>query len=310
MSNSIQDLISQLKKIDVGNLLEKAKTVKVEDFRSIKFSDLSKIKDNKYFYPISGFLLASLFTIFTTIPTYKSMKNTLEKSKRYSYEANNLELLNNKLGDIKKSLEKLNITSSEVSKLVINNEALVYLTRIIDESAIRSAITISQFRPINEQELQACSSLSEEERAADMESSFANNDIDIMPIDDQNFDEEVGFDDLENGGMESSNQKSFEEIETLINYSKIFDSSNIDEPLKGLKNDIEEYQSNFFEIMVTADYLNILKFLKSIQEYELFIIPYCFSPMMASNQNNMESNQIMSPNGEVKAKIIFNIPTK
>ena len=46
---------------------------------------------------------------FTTIPTYKSMKNTLEKSKRYSYEANNLELLNNKLGDIKKSLEKLNI---------------------------------------------------------------------------------------------------------------------------------------------------------------------------------------------------------
>ncbi len=308
MSNSIQDLIGQLKKIDVGNLLEKAKTVKVEDIRSIKFSDLSKIKDSKYFYPISGFLLASLFTVFTTIPTYKSMKNTLEKSKRYSYEANNLELLNNKLGDIKKSLEKLNITFSEVSELVIKNESLVYLTRIIDESAIRSAITISQFRPINEQELQACSSLSEEERSADLQSSFANNDI--MPIDDQNFDEEVGFDDFENGGMESSNQKSFEEIETLINYSKIFDSSNIDEPLKGLKNDIEEYQSNFFEIMVTADYLNILKFLKSIQEYELFIIPYCFSPMMVSNQNNMESNQIMSPNGEVKAKIIFNIPTK
>ena len=49
MSNSIQDLISQLKKIDVGNLLEKAKTVKVEDFKSIKFSDLSKIKDSKYY---------------------------------------------------------------------------------------------------------------------------------------------------------------------------------------------------------------------------------------------------------------------
>ena len=62
--------------------------------------------------------------------------------------------------------------------------------------------------------------------------------------------------------------------------------------------------------MVTADYLNILKFLKSIQEYELFIIPYCFSPMTVSNQNNMESNQIMSSNGEVKAKIILNIPTK
>ena len=84
MSNSIQDFIGQLKNIDVANLLEKAKTVKIEDFRNIKFSDLSKIKDSKYFYPISGFLFASLFTIFTTIPTYKSMKSTIDKSKRYS----------------------------------------------------------------------------------------------------------------------------------------------------------------------------------------------------------------------------------
>ena len=48
MSNNIQDFIGQLKKIDVGNLLEKAKTLRVEDFRNIKISDLSKIKDNKY----------------------------------------------------------------------------------------------------------------------------------------------------------------------------------------------------------------------------------------------------------------------
>ena len=211
MSNSIQDFISQLKKIDVGNLLEKAKTVKVEDIKNIKFSDLSKIKDSKYFYPISGFLFASLFTIFTTIPTYKSMKSTIDKSKRYSYEANNLELLNTKLDDTKQALEKMNNTFPEVSKLVISDDSLVYLTKIIDESAIRSAITISQFRPINEQELQACSSLSEEERAADLQSSFANNDI-SMSIDDQNFDEEAGFDDLENGDMEFSNQKSVEEI--------------------------------------------------------------------------------------------------
>ena len=47
MSNSIQDFIGQLKNIDVANLLEKAKTVKIEDFRNIKFSDLSKIKDSK-----------------------------------------------------------------------------------------------------------------------------------------------------------------------------------------------------------------------------------------------------------------------
>ena len=310
MSNSIQDLISQLKKIDVGNLLEKAKTVKVEDFRNIKFSDLYKIKDNKYFYPISGFLFASLFTIFTTIPAYKSMKSIMDKSKRYSYEANNLELLNTKLFDTRQSLERLNSTLPEVSNLVIKDESLVFLTKIIDESANRSAITISQFRPINKEELQACSSLSEEERAADLQSSFANNDI-PMSMDDQNFDEDAGFDDFDNGDMELSNQKSIEDIENLLNYSKIIDPLNIDRPLESLTNDIEEeYKSNYYEITVTADYTNILKFLKSIQEYELFIIPYCFAPMIVSNQNNNEFNQILSANGEVKTKIILNIPTK
>ena len=191
--------------------------------------------------------------------------------------------------------------------MVIKDESLVYLTRLIDESANRSAITISQFRPINSQELQACSSLSEEERAADMQSSFANNDI-PMPMDDQNFDDQ-NFDDL--GGMANSNQRSVEEIEGLLNFNQIIDSSNIDSPLSGLKNEISDtYNSNYYEILVTADYINILKFLKSIQEYELFVIPYCFSPLIVSNQNNMEFNQVISPNGEVKAKIILNIPTK
>ena len=310
MSNSIQDFIGQLKKIDVGNLLEKAKTVKVEDFRNIKFSDLLKIKDSKYFYPISGFLFASLFTIFTTIPTFRSMKSTIDKSKRYSYEANNLELINTKLFNTRRALEKLNTTLTDVSNLVIADESLVYLTKIIDESAIRSAITISQFRPINEQELQACSSLSEEERAADLQSSFANNDM-SMSMDDQIFDEEAGFDDIDNSDIGLSNQKSVEEIERLLNYSNINDSLNIDRPLEGLKNDIEDgYKSNYYEILVTADYINILKFLKSIQEYELFIIPYCFYPMIVANQNNNEFNQVLSSNGEVKTKIILNIPTK
>ena len=132
-----------------------------------------------------------------------------------------------------------------------------------------------------------------------------------MSIDDQIFDEEAGFDDLDTGDMESSNQKSVEEIESLLNYSKINDYLSIDSPLEGLKNDIqEEYKSNYYEIIVTADYLNILKFLKSIQEYELFIIPYCFAPMIVANQNNNEFNKVLSANGEVKTKIILNIPTK
>ena len=83
--------------------------------------------------------------------------------------------------------------------------------------------------------------------------------------------------------------------------------------LKGLmgesSNLSDTYKSNYFEIIVEADYLNILNFMKAIQEYDAFVLPYCFVPRIASNETSMEFNQIQNISGQVKAKIILNIPT-
>ncbi len=309
MSNNIQDFINQLKNIDVGNLLEKAKTVKVEDFRNIKFSDLLKIRENKYFYPISGILIASIFTIFSTIPSYKSMKSTIEKSKRYSYESNNLPKLNFNLDERNNIIKKFDEYFSKLTNLVISEDSLIYLARIIDESASRASIEIDQFRPINAQELEACSSITEEERAFNLESNFSNNNI-PMPIDDQNFEDNFDDQDLDDFDINSSNQKTIEEIEQIINFNPLDNFSNIDNLLSTMTNNLSEiYTSNYYEILVEADYINIVNFLKSIQEYNLFIMPYCFSPIIATNQNNMDLERSFSSNGVVKAKIILNIPT-
>ena len=43
MSNSLQDFIQQLKNIDVADLLEKAKTVKIDDIKKIK-TEISKLE--------------------------------------------------------------------------------------------------------------------------------------------------------------------------------------------------------------------------------------------------------------------------
>jgi len=153
MSNSLQDFIQQLKKIDVADLLEKAKTVKIDDIKKIKFSDILQIRKNKFFYPITGLFLASLITGIFTIPAYRSMISTIEKSKKYSFQSDNFELLEEKLNRGKNTLSKFNENFNLVSDMVIESEYLIYLTRIIDESAKRSLIKISQFRPINPQEL-------------------------------------------------------------------------------------------------------------------------------------------------------------
>ena len=308
MSNSLQDFIKQLKEIDVANLLEKAKTVNIDDIKKIKLSDILEIRKNKFFYPISGIFLASLITSLITIPAYKSMISINEKSKKYSFQAENFKLLEDKLNNGQKILSELNQNFNEVSDMVVKSESLIYLTRIIDESANRSLIKISQFRPINPQELEACSSLSEEERAQLSELSFSNNFDNFSQ--DESFEDDFITDDPSFDIDDSNDIISNQEIENVLFSENSFNNSSIDSPLFKLNNNLSDiYKSNYFEILVEANYLNILNFMKAIQEYDAFILPYCFVPRIASSETSMEFNQKQNISGQVKAKIILNIPT-
>ena len=53
---TFQQFLEKIKTIDVGELLEKAKTIKVEDFKSIKLSDLKEITKSDYFFPSIGIM--------------------------------------------------------------------------------------------------------------------------------------------------------------------------------------------------------------------------------------------------------------
>ena len=309
MSNSLQDFIQQLKKIDVADLLEKAKTVKIDDIKKIKFSDILQIRKNKFFYPITGLFLASLITGIFTIPAYRSMISTIEKSKKYSFQSDNFELLEEKLNRGKNTLSKFNENFNLVSDMLIKTEYLIYLTRIIDESAKRSLIKISQFRPINPQELEACSSLSEEERAQLSESSFSSN-FDEFSSQEESFNDDFAMDDLDMNIDSDENSLSNQEIENILFSENLSNNTSIDSPLSKLNNNLSDtYKSNYFEILVEANYLNILNFMKAIQEYDAFVLPYCFVPRVATNETSMDFNQLQKKSGTVKAKIILNIPT-
>ena len=309
MSNSLQDFIQQLKNIDVADLLEKAKTVKIDDIKKIKFSDILEIRKNKFFYPITGLFLASLITSIFTIPAYRSMISIIEKSKKYSFQSENFELLEEKLNKGQDTLTKFNQNFYLVSDMVIKSESLIYLTRIIDESAKRSLIKISQFRPINPQELEACSSLSEEERAQLSEASFSNN-FDDFSSQEQSFEDDFAMDDSVLDIDSDQNTLTNQEIENILFSDNLSNNTSIDAPLSKLNNNLSDtYKSNYFEILVEADYLNILNFMKAIQEYDAFILPYCFVPRLATNETSMDFNKSQKMSGTVKAKIILNIPT-
>ena len=87
---TFQQFLERIKTIDVGELLEKAKTIKVEDIKSIKLSDLKEITKSDYFFPSIGIIFAALTSILFLIPSIESLK---EKTNSIDILINNAGIL-------------------------------------------------------------------------------------------------------------------------------------------------------------------------------------------------------------------------
>ena len=84
---TFQQFLEKIKTIDVGELLEKAKTIKVENIRSIKFSDLKEISKSGYFFPSLGIIFATITSILFFIPSFESLKDKEAKANQYKTES-------------------------------------------------------------------------------------------------------------------------------------------------------------------------------------------------------------------------------
>ena len=94
---TFQQFIKKIEKIDVGELLEKAKGINVQDIKSMKFSDLKNITKSDYFYPSAGIFFASLASIFFLFPSIDSLKNRQSKSAQYTLEKQELPMVDEEL---------------------------------------------------------------------------------------------------------------------------------------------------------------------------------------------------------------------
>ena len=89
---TFQQFLEKIKTIDVGELLEKAKTIKVEDFKSIKLSDLKEITKSNYFFPSIGIIFAALTSVLFFIPSIETFKERSSISKQYTVSYTHLTL--------------------------------------------------------------------------------------------------------------------------------------------------------------------------------------------------------------------------
>ena len=292
---TFQQFLEKIKTIDVGELLEKAKTIKVEDIKSIKLSDLKEITKSDYFFPSIGIIFAALTSILFLIPSIESLKEKNSKSKQFKEESNELPFLSEELMRRNESKQKFDLIYKDFKGLVANKAELILIPEILYDSSNRSGAQIIEYAPITSEDLNSCRSVSEE----DFFDGFENN------LNSENFEEnlDMPFEDMPLDDFSS------EINETKLKVKEFFINENEGNDFTELKKNIDEiFESNYFVINIRSDYLNSLTFLKYLQEYKIAILPYCFEPKMRSNNsNNMEENQ-SSAIGEIDARIIINVP--
>jgi len=292
---TFQQFLEKIKTIDVGELLEKAKTIKVEDIKSIKLSDLKEITKSDYFFPSIGIIFAALTSILFLIPSIESLKENKSKAKQFKEESNELPFLSEELMRRNESKQKFDLIYKDFKGLVANKAELILIPEILYDSSNRSGAQIIEYAPITSEDLNSCRSVSEE----DFFDGFENN------LNSENFEEnfDMPFEDMPLDDFSSGIN------ETKLKVKEFFINENEGNDFTELKKNIDEiFESNYFVINIRSDYLNSLTFLKYLQEYKIAILPYCFEPKMRSNNsNNIEENQ-SSAIGEIDARIIINVP--
>ena len=126
-NQSINEFIKKLKTIDIGELLEKAQTIKIEDLKSVKWKDIYR---SKLFFPIVGALLAIGSSIWIFLPTYKKTNLIRIEAKLYRNETIQLDSLNQSL---KKSLlinKILKEKSDELNSYIIDKNGMIFFNNI------------------------------------------------------------------------------------------------------------------------------------------------------------------------------------
>ena len=296
---TFKQFIKKIKKVDVGELLEKAKGINVEDVKSIKFSDLKDITKSDYFYPSLGIFLASLTSIFFFFPSIDSLKNRNSKAAQYNLENQELPLIDEELKRREDIKIKINAQIKNLVDLVPEKGNLVLIPEILNDSSKRSGIEIVSFTPITVEDLNSCRSSSEED--------FFNNDFqnDMNPdsfgdnLDFENPPDEFPIDDFQPEGTTTK----------LEVYQFNPDEREINNDFESLKEDISSiFESNYFLINIRSDYMSSLNFLKYLQEYKIAVLPYCFEPAMTGSNLNTFGTEYTPAIGEVSARIIVNIP--
>jgi len=240
--NLISSYIKQLNEIDINNLIESLKNIKLEDLKKIDINDLArKIKKSKFFNPTIGFLGASLLFTFLLIPSFEKLISSFNVSRKYQEESNSLGSQRRKLKKLDSKIKKANLLILDINESIISKDEIIYISKLINKTAIKSNVNI----------------------------------ISILPV----------------------------EAARSGTLCRVSNKSRKSSSSKKIKSKKGSFQENYFEINLSSNYLDLIKFLNNIQLYDVVVLPRCLEVLILDSGQNKQKNS-EDTNNNNSSKII------
>ena len=144
-----RNLSQKLKDIDLNEILENFKDLKLEDIKNINYKRLFyDIRRSKYTKPTIGVISASLLLVLILLPSFELLISSVRKSKQYENESIDLPKIETKLKKENTKFEEIRKMMEVVNSSFIKNEQIIFISKLFNEASKKSNTKITYFSPI------------------------------------------------------------------------------------------------------------------------------------------------------------------
>lgn len=276
----IQDAVDKLNKVDVGAQLSKLKDIKIEDLRNISFSDLRGNIDPMTLSVVGSVVFFGAGLYIFTFPEWRAWGLNSETLQLYRSEAQQVPFLRSTLVDLQKQQDELGEEFDLVHDFVSEESIELFTSKFFTQTARRSNVRLLGVNPMPAGAPFTC----------------------IQPDpNDLSFDESLSPD--------------FAPDQVPTNASESIDNSSL--PQSPLLSDLTRiFKVNRFQLSLRGDYLNVMDYLRYLNQYKQTLSPLCFEVLATPIQSSPDDSTIVGSNsepryvGEVNVRLIVDIPQR
>ena len=276
----LQDSVDKLNQVDVGAQLSKLKDIKIEDLKDISFSDLRGKADPMTLSVVGSVVLLGAGLYGLALPQWRSWSLNSETLQQYRSEAEQVPFLRSSLTGLERQQEELGEEFDLVRNFVSDESIELFTSKFFTETAKRSNVRLLGVNPLKPGELFSCIQPDQ----ADFSSE------ELLPPD-------VPPEQSQTDELASPTDSTAPLGPPIADLSRIFNV-------------------NRFQLSLRGDYLNVMDYLRYLNQYQQTLSPVCLEVFSTPLQPAVDQSSAAAVNpepryvGEVNVRLIVDIPQR